>query len=795
MKFQNSIAVLMAGLMTITGGIFTSCEEDEDLSTNQIKSGVSLNAAQLQVTRGAYMQFKGTGLDQIQTIIFPGNVTVSEIEVVDKYTIRCIVPEEAVVGKVALCYGDKVIETSEIAFTEPIEVSEVTPKSVKPGDVITIKGRYFEIFTDVYFATGDAVAITPTRNEVKVVVPVDASTGEMVLSYVTQVDGENILNQLPVEEIEVAMPTVTEVTGESFKTGSTVTIKGTLLNMVEAVRFNGSENDTLPKAENPLTEKKELSVKIPASAVDGEITLVLHSGLEIKTPAVTIVKPEVAIKDAAASYGVGDKVVIAGTNIDLVKQVAFTGDTATDVKFNEAGEIEVEVTAAAQSGDITLTLNNGTTIAVSGFVTTKPSVTMPTSVGQLTEATFESTLASRVVKVFFGDLEVEAVASETSFKVSVPLEATTGMFSVGMDNGEKVEIGELTVDMATACVIVKDENGENVSAGSLYVVEVANEDKLTGVKINGEPVQYILSGTTLYISTNSKTMGGSTNLTLVSGSDEANFKIFLIPFGKVETTIMSGPVALDWKAPGQVYVPAASFADVPVGSIMKLYIMDTDGAWGQAQLLNGTWSAIRFDEVLAANAGTDKDGDLTFIPSNVAAFDWWNVKNTERVFEIKLTAAALAEFASKADGNGNGFIIQGQNLILSKITIEIDYSAPTSIVLPTGTDAGGWTLPVALSWGDGGRLVVYKDNPVDLSSKVKVGATLCIVTTNRHGQCQINDKDWSAIETVSDWSNEGEYVYEIPITQAYVDAFNKEGNQWLIIQGDSGFTISDMYIK
>ena len=92
-------------------------------------------------------------------------------------------------------------------------MSEVTPKSVKPGDVITIKGRYFEIFTDVYFATGDAVAITPTRNEVKVVVPVDASTGEMVLSYVTQVDGENILNQLPVEEIEVAMPTVTEVTG------------------------------------------------------------------------------------------------------------------------------------------------------------------------------------------------------------------------------------------------------------------------------------------------------------------------------------------------------------------------------------------------------------------------------------------------------------------------------------------------------------------------------------------------------------------------------------------------------
>lgn len=795
MKFQNSIAVLMAGLMTISGGFFTSCEDDDDLSTNQLKEGVALNAAQLQVTRGAYMQFKGTGLDQIQTIIFPGNVTVSNIEVVDKYTIRCIVPEEAVVGKVALCYGDQVIETAEIAFTEPIEIHEVTPKSVKPGDVITVKGRYFEIFTEVYFANSDAVAVSPTRNELKVVVPVDASTGEMTLAYQSIVDGETILNEMPAAEIEVAMPTATDVVAESFKAGSTVTIKGTLLNMIEAVRFNGCVNDTLPVSENPLAEKKEITAKIPTAALDGEITLVLHSGLEIKTPAVTIAKPEVAIKNVAASYGVGDKVVLAGTNLDLVKQVSFTGDVASDVKFNEAGEIEVEVTTAAQTGDITLTVNNGTTIAVGGFVTTKPAVTMPESVSQLTEVTFESTLASRVVKVFFGDLEVEAVASETSFKVAVPLQAVTGKFSIGMDNGEKVEVGDLTINETTACVVVKDENGENVSAGSLYVVEVANADKLTDVKVNEESVQYILSGTTLYISTNASTMGGNTKLTLVSGTDEADFEIFLIPFGKVEMTIMSGPVELAWAAPGQIYVPASSFADVPVGSKMKIYLMDIDGAWCQAQLNNGSWEGIKFDEVLAANAGTDKDGDPTFIPSNVAAFDWWNVKNTERVFEIKLTAAVLSEIASKADGNGNGLIIQGQNMIISKITIEIDYSTPTSIVLPTGTDAGGWTLPVALSWGDGGRLVVYKDNPVDLSSKVKVGATLCIVTTNRHGQCQINDKDWSAIETVSDWNNEGEYVFEVPITQAYVDAFNKEGNQWLIIQGDSGFTISDMYIK
>ena len=78
---------------------------------------------------------------------------------------------------------------------------------------------------------------------------------------------------------------------------------------------------------------------------------------------------------------------------------------------------------------------------------------------------------------------------------------------------------------------------------------------------------------------------------------------------------------------------------------------------------------------------------------------------------------------------------------------------------------------------------------------MKVGATLYIVTSERHGQCQINDNSWTAIETVADWDNNGEHTFEIPITQAYVDAFNKDGEKWIIIQGDSGFTITDMYIK
>ena len=69
--------MLMAGLLTLSSGaLVTSCDEDDDYSTSQFGGGqVKLVASSLQVTRGAYMTFKGNNLNQVSSIEFTGGVS------------------------------------------------------------------------------------------------------------------------------------------------------------------------------------------------------------------------------------------------------------------------------------------------------------------------------------------------------------------------------------------------------------------------------------------------------------------------------------------------------------------------------------------------------------------------------------------------------------------------------------------------------------------------------------------------------------------------------------------------
>ena len=228
------------------GGVFTSCNDDDDYDTNQIKGGVSLTAAQLQLTRGGYMVFKGSGLNQIETIIFPDNVSVSNIEVVDNYTIRCIVPEDAVVGKVQLVYGggSKVLETDDIAFTEPTTITSLAPETVKPGDELTIKGTYLANVTHVEFNGANTEVTSASRYEVKVIVPIWAKTGSVVAGYMLSLtDSTSEFTGIVSEtELTVTAPTITKVSATTIKSGESLTIEGTQLNQIQYVRFNGADS-------------------------------------------------------------------------------------------------------------------------------------------------------------------------------------------------------------------------------------------------------------------------------------------------------------------------------------------------------------------------------------------------------------------------------------------------------------------------------------------------------------------------------------------------------------------------
>ena len=80
MKKINSIFTLL--VMALIGLSLTACSED-DLDTNQYKQGVHLNVwGPNPVMYGGTVTFKGSNLDQVASIQFPGCSPVTSINVV-----------------------------------------------------------------------------------------------------------------------------------------------------------------------------------------------------------------------------------------------------------------------------------------------------------------------------------------------------------------------------------------------------------------------------------------------------------------------------------------------------------------------------------------------------------------------------------------------------------------------------------------------------------------------------------------------------------------------------------------
>ncbi len=202
--------------------------------------------------------------------------------------------------------------------------------------------------------------------------------------------------------------------------------------------------------------------------------------------------------------------------------------------------------------------------------------------------------------------------------------------------------------------------------------------------INGESTKYLVVGDKLYVSVGIRV--GDNTLTLVSGTTENTYTISVVSSGIVENVIWAdGPLMITWSDGGRVVLPASAFTDVPSGSKMRFYFTDNNGAWAQAQVNDGQWGSF-----------------FTFVPSDVAEYDWWNVTNTERYYDVELTADMLnqisANQAVEGDFAGAGIIIQGSDLIFSKVSIIIDYSAPTAIWEGL-FDIGNWQGNQDLAWG------------------------------------------------------------------------------------------------
>lgn len=382
---------------------------------------------------GQTLELIGTDMDLVTGVKFYNNVDPSEPPSITETAITVKVPDNASTGTLNLNLANGTSVGIQLTVNKVSGCSVSTLKGdndsngvheVSEGEVITVKGNNLQLAKSVKIVDdGDATFTVEVTDE-------DLADGlSFVLpSGVTSAGTIWLVNQygfeVQVGRYEMAFPTGVSSLPSPIKAGTIVTITGTDMDLVSSVKFH---NNVTP--EEPVISKTEISVKVPDTAIEGNISLVTKYGKPIYV-SYSLVKPvftrySTTDTDPATKAFVGESLIINGSDMDLVTGVTFTGSSTPVVPD-------------------------------------------------------------------------EGTRTESSITVVVPAEAKTGQIYLNLANGTSVACPELTIDYPW-CYITDDLNAMEIYSGSTIELNVANGSALTGVQVNGSPVNYNLTDPVLSI--------------------------------------------------------------------------------------------------------------------------------------------------------------------------------------------------------------------------------------------------------------------------------------------------------
>lgn len=679
----------MMCLMLLSSVTFTSCDQGDDVDTNQYMSGINLNVfGPCPVARGGVLRFIGTGLDQVTAVAIPGCSDITEIEVINANEIRVTVPQTAEPGLVTLKTpkGDITTKT-DLTFSEPISLDAISPATIKPGATLTINGEYLNLIKEVIFADNIVVNkfVSQSRSKIEVVVPAEAQTGKIIIS-----DGAEIPNWIYSEaELKVVLPSVSEAYElEGKKPGDEISLIGKDFDLItEVVMPNGD------KLEFEAT-KEELVFTLPENASDGEIIVIPASGVEVVVANLVMAIPEEVVATPSTALRAGDVITIAGKNMELITNISFAGvSEAVAPATQSETEVTVAMPAAAITGDMTLNTNSGAAIPVA-IETLKPTFTAFASatVPLASNVTVQGSNLDLVVKaVYSGGASVDVTpTSATEITFAMPSTGVeTGVVTLVMGNGESIETESLTIEAPVCCYIpeLPSEDVE-IKGGTVFVFTVANGDKLIEVQIDGKTTPHIINGDQLYVNI-PQLANANSIITLISSNGTIEHAIACIPATEISNSVWSGMMDINWDA-NKVVIPASAFKDVPAGAKLVLCYAQKDQVWAQAQINYGDWTGINFTE-------GDIKFDQTLVPTNVYGWEF-SSRETALVLTQEILDNIQAKAAVDGDFAGAGIIIQGSDLIFSEVRLEWEISLEQTIWEGEFT-CSGWNGNQDLAWG------------------------------------------------------------------------------------------------
>ena len=439
-------------LKTMKGGEITSVSPityREDIEITKFFVG---NEGTMVGNVGDVVTIKGDYLNLMHGVIFAGSDTIKEAEFVghDRYTIQVKIPAEARTGVITLTDTIKdgtSLETKEELTINTPEATPIKDRNIKAGEVLSIKGASFDQIVSVKFegATVNAADFkSQSVAEITVAVPAKATDGTF---YVVTKSGIEV----PVGNIITVVPTQLVATPNPVKNGAEITITGKDMDLITGIAFPNAATSQLNKVETT-----KVTATVPEDAQAGDITLSLANGKTV-TVAYTLVKPTVASCTPAAIIA-GEKTVIKGTDLDLVKSITFPGDVEQTVdKFaaQNAQAIAVIVPAACAGTGFKLNLKNGTTINFDGQLSIKAATDPAIASVTPGEAIAGSTITitgknfQNIQNLYIGSYKVNRYTSRSNTEIvcQVPATAEVGTYKIVMEDldGNKIEGPEFKV--------------------------------------------------------------------------------------------------------------------------------------------------------------------------------------------------------------------------------------------------------------------------------------------------------------------------------------------------------------
>lgn len=418
--------------------------------------------APAEVKPGSELTITGEYLNLIKEVIFADEVTVPADEFVSqsRQEIKVIVPDSAQTGKFILSDGAEIpnwiYSEGELEVTLPSVEAPLDLVDKKPGDVIRVSGKNFDLVKKVQMPNGDEVEFTMTASsegdELTFTLPDNVSDGEVTVLPASDV-------KVVVATVVVATPSnVVAVPAVNLRGGDMIALKGTNMDLVTDVTFPGVEEAVGLESQNST----EIKVLMPAAAISGDLQLNTNSG---KATAVSIAtaKPE-NISYSAATVPAGEALTVKGVNMDVVSAVVFSGNVEVTVSDATATAISLTVPTTAETGALLLKMANGESVEAPSLTIEKPVCAylpaLPDKLvrGRIVE--LEIVNADKLTNVLLNEAAVQYIndAAKGVLMLNVPAELN-GTYSLKLISSN----GEIAYDVLVVA------NEETVWAGPLDI--------------------------------------------------------------------------------------------------------------------------------------------------------------------------------------------------------------------------------------------------------------------------------------------------------------------------------------